>query len=117
TDGVGVVETTAGRIRCREREGSARGGDVLVAVRPEALRLGRAPDGAAAENVLSGTVRARAYLGNLFDYRVEVGGETLRVQGHVKQPFAVGDRVALYFAAEDAWAIPAARGTPGAGGG
>jgi len=53
-------------------------------------------------------VRARAFLGNLVDYRVEVAsGVVLRVQGDPHAPFAVGDPVDAAFQPHSTWSVPA----------
>jgi len=59
-------------------------------------------------NRLQGVVRARAFLGNLVDYRVEVAsGVVLRVQGDPHAPFAVGDSVNAAFQPRSTWSVPA----------
>jgi hypothetical protein len=104
-------ETALGPLRCR---GEAAGGRLtrLLAVRPEALQLSAEPRGEAGMNRLRGVVRARAFLGNLMDYRVEVAPDiVLRVQGDPHVPFAVGDGVHVVFAPAAAWSVPAADGS------
>ena len=47
------------------------------------------------DNRLEGTVTEATFLGNIIDYRVDIGGVTLRVQGDRRDVLAVGARVAL----------------------
>ena len=53
-------------------------------------------------------MRARAFLGNFVDYRVEVApGLVLRVQGDPRAAFAVGDHVEASFDPAAMWTVPA----------
>jgi putative spermidine/putrescine transport system ATP-binding protein len=119
-----VVDTALGTLRCG---GPVPGTDAkperLIAVRPEAIQLrGRSGAGASGAgddvpgprgadptvNRLRGVVRARAFLGNLVDYRVEVApGIVLRVQGDPHAPFGVGDPVDAAFQPRSTWSVPA----------
>jgi len=109
-----VIDTAMGTLRC---EGSATDTDAkperLIAVRPESIQLSqRAGSGPRtsdlAMNRLQGVVRARAFLGNLVDYRVAVAsGAVLRVQGDPHAPLAVGDAVEAAFQARSTWSVPA----------
>jgi ABC-type Fe3+/spermidine/putrescine transport system ATPase subunit len=124
-----VLDTALGVLRCAHPERAAaasgrlppdgppaaapRAGDAkperLIAVRPEAIQLA-APGGSASRwaNRLRGVVRARAFLGNLVDYRIEVApGLLLRVQGDPHAPFAVGDAVEATFPPAATWSVPA----------
>jgi TOBE domain len=57
-------------------------------------------------NRLQGVVRARAFLGNLVDYRVEVAsGVLLRVQGDPHAPLAVDDAVEAAFQPRSTWSV------------
>jgi putative spermidine/putrescine transport system ATP-binding protein len=105
--GLLTLETALGRLRCRG-EGSGGGMVRLLAVRPEALQLSAEPRGGTEMNHLHGVVRARAFLGNVMDYRVEVApAVVLRVQGDPHTPFAVGDGAHVVFAPAAAWSVPA----------
>jgi putative spermidine/putrescine transport system ATP-binding protein len=105
-----TLETALGPLRCRGEacgERQAR----LLAVRPEALQLSGEARSEAGLNRLRGVVRARAFLGNLMDYRVEVAPTVvLRVQGDPHAPFAVGDGVHVVFAPTATWSVPAPDG-------
>jgi putative spermidine/putrescine transport system ATP-binding protein len=109
-----VIDTAMGTLRC---EGSATDTDAkperLIAVRPESIQLSQRAGGGPRSsdltmNRLQGVVRARAFLGNLVDYRVEVAsGTVLRVQGDPQVPLAVGDAVEAAFQARSTWSVPA----------
>ncbi|HSD61008.1 MAG TPA: TOBE domain-containing protein, partial [Burkholderiales bacterium] len=106
--GVLTLETALGPLRCRGAgEASARS-TRLLAVRPEAIQLSATPSTEPGLNRLRGVVRARAFLGNLMDYRVEVAPDViLRVQGDPHAPFAVGGPVHVAFAPGATWSVPA----------
>jgi len=96
-----VVRTPAGTFRCCGEAEAGR--EVLVCVRPEALRFGEAH-----ANRLGGVVRERVFLGNLFDYRVEgPGGLQLRVQADPSQAVDAGGTVLLSFDPSAAWVVDA----------
>lgn len=67
---------------------------VVVAIRPEAIRLGNS-DQIAGNNILSGTIVESSFLGNIVDHQVDVGGFLMRVQGDRQQTFAPGATVNL----------------------
>jgi putative spermidine/putrescine transport system ATP-binding protein len=97
------VQTPWGRLLAAGPDVAAATG-VQVLLRPEAVRPAA---GSEATNALAGTVVQRSFLGNLTDYRVDIGhGAILRVQRGESAPWAVGERVALAFAPEDAWCMP-----------
>jgi hypothetical protein len=53
-------------------------------------------------------IAERAFVGSLVDYWVAVGRDTvLRVQGSPGVAFTIGDRVAVTFAPQNAWTVPA----------
>lgn len=100
-NGLLVVRTAAGTFTCAGQ--AEAGADVLICVRPEALRFDETYP-----NRLRGTVRERVYLGNLVDYRVEApGGLVLRVQTDPSRAVAPGGTVDLSFDPSAAWAVDA----------
>jgi ABC-type Fe3+/spermidine/putrescine transport system ATPase subunit len=106
--GLLTLETALGPLRCRGEVEVGAPPRRLLAVRPEAIQLSGAPSSEAGVNGLRGVVRARAFLGNLMDYRVEVASDVvLRVQGDPHTPFAVGGPVHLAFAPAATWSVPA----------
>ncbi|MBI3975230.1 MAG: ABC transporter ATP-binding protein, partial [Armatimonadetes bacterium] len=95
-----IVRTVAGTFTCT---GEIDQGAVLICVRPEALHFDRQ-----LPNRLSGVVRERVFLGNLFDYRIEgPQGLRLRVQADPSHAFPPGATVQLSFDPAEAWAIRA----------
>jgi iron(III) transport system ATP-binding protein len=70
----------------------AIGETVTLAIRPEAVRIGPSTVG---DNVVSGVVTEATFLGNLIDYRVNIGGAVLRVQADRRQTHAVGAPISL----------------------
>jgi putrescine transport system ATP-binding protein len=71
-------------VRAERAAGSARGATVWTAIRPEKIQIARAPpaNGAAApaENLVAGTVREIAYMGDMSIYLVRLdSGSMLRV--------------------------------------
>jgi len=57
-------------------------------------------DNAVTENVVPGIIQHATYLGNIIDYRVEIGEKlSLRVQAGTDHRYAAGDRVRLHFPA------------------
>ena len=100
-----VLETALGPLRGAGRMPETGEKSRLLIVRPEAIRASRQA-GDTRFNRLAGTVRAIAFLGNLVDYRVEVGhGTILRVQGDPHELFAVGERVHLAFDPASTWSV------------
>lgn len=68
---------------------------LLLHIRPYDIKF---VDESAQENVLPASIKQATYLGNIMDYRAEVGqGLALRVQASTDRRYAVGDRVRLHF--------------------
>jgi iron(III) transport system ATP-binding protein len=94
SNGVATVEAGAGlRFDVAMPPGATAGDAVELVIRPESIRLrpteGR--DGPAIATVTDGT-----FLGNISEYYVTLeAGQSLRVQTHPQQRFAVGDTVAV----------------------
>jgi ABC-type Fe3+/spermidine/putrescine transport system ATPase subunit len=73
-------------------DGLAPGDSVDIAIRPENIRLAAPQAGATP----SATITNHVFLGNISEYYAALpSGQTLRVQTHPLQRFAVGDRVAV----------------------
>jgi ABC-type Fe3+/spermidine/putrescine transport system ATPase subunit len=70
---------------------------VTLAIRPEHIQMQSQPPAAEAAqvNVLQGTVQRSAYLGDVVDYRVQVGEWLLRVHTGTDAVLAAGDSVYL----------------------
>lgn len=109
-----LVETDLGVLAGTGSDGFRTGDRVLLSIRPESLQITSGTDTAhpgdtldgAERNRLVGVVRERAYLGNLVDYRIEVGERVrLRVQTAPVPSYDVGDRVVLSFSDDQAWVV------------
>ena len=87
-----VIETRINDARISDALGAA--GEVTVAIRPEAIVLGRA-DPPIEINVLKGTVIESAFLGNIVEHQVDIGAGLLRVQGSPRHDVAPGETVEL----------------------
>lgn len=87
------------------------GGRVYICVRPENVLLHATPPVGRA-NVLPGIIRTMDFLGNLTEYQVEAAGRMWRVQGHSRQVFAVGDKVALELPPDGCLCLPHGGGGP-----
>jgi len=72
-------------------ESLANGAAVLLAVRPENIRLARDGD----DQAIPGQVEEATFLGNTADYVVAIEGAHLRVQTHPTETFQVGESVAV----------------------
>ena len=81
-------------------------GPVIVAIRPEAIRLGNAEQ-AAGNNTLAGRIVDSAFLGNIVDHQIDVGGLFVRVQGDWQQAYAPGAAVSLTIPASECVAMRA----------
>jgi iron(III) transport system ATP-binding protein len=79
-------------------DGLARSGKIVLSIRPQNIRLHRAPPPADGRSWWSeATLAKRAYLGEAWDYVVALagGGATLRVSAAPASAFEVGDKVWL----------------------
>ncbi|WP_072385980.1 ABC transporter ATP-binding protein [Hyphomicrobium sp. CS1BSMeth3] len=92
---------TSARVRIGEQtieactsDGIDPNGAIVVAIRPEAIRLGEAAP-VAGNNVLAGKLVESTFLGNIVDHQVDVSGSLMRVQGDRQQAFEPGANVNL----------------------
>jgi putative spermidine/putrescine transport system ATP-binding protein len=98
-------------LRARHARGIAAGQPVIVAIRPERMRLGPA-DGATAgvENRLGGTVVELIYLGRSRKYVIDAGSLRIttvqQIESGGEAVFAPGDKVSVSWTADDATAVP-----------
>jgi iron(III) transport system ATP-binding protein len=87
-------------------EGAAEipsGGPVLVSIRPVDVQLEKSAPNEPGMNAIHGRVQQRTFLGDLFEYALELtGGLTLTVRTHPSVIWNPGDEVAAVIAAEDA---------------
>jgi ABC-type Fe3+/spermidine/putrescine transport system ATPase subunit len=74
----------------------ASGEDVQVAVRPEDIDIVPAEGAVRPDNALEGNLVTALFMGDRFDYQVDVAGQGRRVvPGHLSVPFERGMRVYL----------------------
>jgi iron(III) transport system ATP-binding protein len=106
--GRGSIEIIAGgrgvQLSCRLGEGVAQGGEAILSVRPENVRVER-------ENVgkpcLEGEVVQAIFLGNCIDCRVRCGELEWKVQAHPRAHLRKGEKVYLRLDPEHTLAVPA----------
>ena len=105
-DGAARVQIGDQEIEVRAPDGVDLSGPVIVAIRPEAIRFGSAEQ-AAGNNSLAGTIVDSAFLGNIVDHQIDVGGLLMRVQGDRQQTYALGETVSLTIPASECVAMRA----------
>ena len=71
------------------------GAEILVSIRPHNVKMKMNREAKIARNELAGVVEKVSYLGDRVDYRISVGGRTLRVQTQPGEVYPEGTRVAL----------------------
>ncbi len=103
--GACVVATPLGPIRCRTSGVAGPGGRVVVALRPEDVRLSAPPPGPPAG--LAGRLAGMAYLGDRLECMVEVAGIRLRTLAHPAFRAGADGAVAVALPDEAGWAMPA----------
>ena len=89
-DGLSVEGTAAGRVRVAARAGAEPGQVVWAAVRPEKVRIARAPPAAGSDNSVAATVVDVAYLGDtsLYKLRIRDGSQVKAAVANVGPPAA-----------------------------
>ena len=103
-------DVATAELRVRTQQAVAPGTPVVVAVRPEKVRITAGPP-PAADNQLSGTVEEIAYLGDVSIYHVRVpGGALVEAQltnraRRAAAPLTWGDQARLFWDADDAIAL------------
>jgi iron(III) transport system ATP-binding protein len=91
-DGAGTIAAGSLTLNVPVPAGSNAGDGVEVAIRPENIHLKKAGAGSGA----SAKISERTFLGNVSEYYATLdSGQTLRVQTHPKQVFAIGEAVAV----------------------
>ncbi len=115
--GLADYRTAVGTLSGLARDGLGVGSPAWLSIRPEHFRIVREGGDETLRskpNHLYGTVTDTAFLGNLMDYRIEVGsGLRLRAQGSPGDAAAIGERVKLTFSPQDAWPLPKTPNGPG----
>jgi iron(III) transport system ATP-binding protein len=105
-DGRYSVTTTEGVLRARAQSDFAEGSSVVVAIRPEHVRVEARPPSATAPNRWSGKVVARAFLGESVDHVVGVGKLEIRARVNPTISISPGTEVTLTFPEEACSLIP-----------
>ncbi|GAB4402804.1 MAG: ABC transporter ATP-binding protein [Anaerolineales bacterium] len=90
-----VLDVQGERIAAPPSESVSPGLDVLLFIRPNDVRL-RAAEGDRQPNEIAGVIAKSTYLGDKFDYRVDVHGVEVRVQTHGAERFDNGQAVYVY---------------------
>jgi iron(III) transport system ATP-binding protein len=104
-DGMVLVATQHGIFRCPFAEPVRPGQKVVVTARPEDLVLSPSPPGGG-QNVLTGTVSGRVFLGDVIDYIVDVGEAPLRVRARPEHAFRVRESVHIGIAPQKCVGLP-----------
>jgi iron(III) transport system ATP-binding protein len=94
-----TLETELGAFYCRPDPGLLVGKAALVALRPESLVVSDAPG--ESDNCFAGEVELSLFVGDGVDYRINVGGQSLRARGSARAQFDAGDKVYVNAAAGD----------------
>ena len=95
-DGLGVVDTPCGALRCVVPVGAANGAAATIVLRPEDLTLASPDASPATQNILSGKVIAASFIGEGIEYHAALtGGVTARFKLHAAQAFEQGAAVRL----------------------
>ena len=117
-EGRARVKTPLGdlNVHCADRPG--QNAAVVVSVRPEDVELfEEPPDKNAEDNFCTGTVEAKAFLGDSLDFQVKVGEFVLLARAHPSLRTPVGDKINVRMRAEKCVAVPERAGAAAAIGG
>jgi ABC-type Fe3+/spermidine/putrescine transport system ATPase subunit len=101
--------TTSDQVDIRvPRNNLSLGQKVTLAIRPEhiSLKHGAAAPLAEDDNLLEGEVVRKAYLGDVIDYRIQVGSWVLRVHTDTDTHLRHNEKVQLFVPAERITLIP-----------
>lgn len=90
-----VLDVQGERIAVPPADSVHAGLDVLLFIRPNDVRL-RPAEGEKQPNEIAGIIAKSTYLGDKFDYRVDVRGVEVRVQTHGAERFDNGQAVYLH---------------------
>jgi iron(III) transport system ATP-binding protein len=97
-DGLVEVRTDLGNIKCHANIVNTSGGEFLVTIRPENLRLRKTPVGSTnGSSWIQGKVEVGVLESGYVDYVVRVGDQTLSVRAHPSIRFSDGDSVWVEF--------------------
>ncbi len=94
-----TLETELGTFDCRPDPTLLVGTAALIALRPESLVVTDVPG--ESDNCFAGEVELSLFVGEGVDYRIRVGGQSVRARGSARAQFDAGDKVYVNAAAED----------------
>jgi iron(III) transport system ATP-binding protein len=95
-NGMGLVRTARGELRCYIPSSIATGAKALVSVRPESFQIVRERPRIEC-NVLEGTIDKFVFLGDFIDCQVLMDGQPVRVKVPATSDLNPGERVFLEF--------------------
>ena len=101
-----TVETGPGRLLLRSELPVPVGGDVIVSIRPESVRLRPAAGETARAGEWTGEVVSRAFLGDAVDHVVRVGGSEVQARGNPAVSVEPGAAVLLELERERLALVP-----------
>ena len=104
-NGLALVETACGPLRCTPPIGLAPGGDVLLCVRPEDISLTTEPPAAAGRNVWRGVLEEIVFGGESSEAYVRVAAVSLRVRNSGATLPPAGSTVYVAFSPERCVAV------------
>ena len=105
-NGLGLVRTPQGDLRCYIPPSIASGSKALVSVRPESFQVLRERL-ASDSNVLEGKVEKSIFLGDFIDCQILMGGQSVRVKVPATSDLDPGERVFLQFEPRACILLPA----------
>jgi iron(III) transport system ATP-binding protein len=103
-----LVETAEGPVRCALPAGTSDGATVLIAVRPESIRVSTCAD-ARDENQLEGKVEKVLFLGDYIDCQIQAGAQMVRVKLPPTSSIEEKEKVFLQFSPGACVVIPSLR--------
>ena len=103
--GMGLVQTSHGNLRCPIPVTMPRGAEALVVIRPESLKASEALE-RENENVLQGKVEKAIFLGDFIDCQVRVGEQRIRAKLPATTEFNEGTHIFLHFSPQACAVLP-----------
>ncbi len=103
-DGLTIVDTPQGQLRCAGVAPSAVGDAVSIAIRPASISVVR--EQGDATNCIEGVIENLVFLGDSLDCRVDVAGHLLKATVRPGLGFQRGERVFLSVSPEDCKLLP-----------
>ena len=100
------VETPVATLSCRVQSSMPAGAQVVVAVRPEDIRLVRPDDAEATGNTVSGQVERLSFLGETVDCFVRIGDSSLMLRLHPGHAPQTGETISLHLPPASCLAMP-----------